>query len=85
MQKFNSWIDYTLKESKEKNKISIIINKSDYTLYLIEKEKYIQNIQLNLEETLLMINKRGEIPHSEGLYKVSKKLNRDKLLFIKDF
>ena len=61
-KKFNSWIDYTLKESKEKNKISIIINKSDYTLYLIEKGKIYSKYPIELGGNPFDDKQKKEIP-----------------------
>ena len=86
LEKFNKWVDYTLKESKEKNIISIIINKSDYALYIIEKGKVEYKYPVELGPNPYDDKKiEGDGCTPEGMYEVSKKLDRGQTNFYKGF
>ncbi len=74
LDKFNYWVDSTLRESAENNSNAIIIDKSDYTLYLIKNGK--THLKYNVELGL-NFNKdkqrQGDGRTPEGMYNVAQK------------
>lgn len=75
LQKFNSWVDLTLNESKENKSNSIIINKSAHKLYLIREGQIdsVYDIEIG-SRPFLDKEKEGDFKTPEGLYLVKRKL-----------
>lgn len=86
LKKFNSLIDSTLNESKRENKNAILINKSEYALYLIKSGELYSKYPIELGENPYDAKqKEGDSCTPEGMYKVSKKLDKEQTTFYRAF
>ena len=86
LKKFNLLIDSTLNESKQKNSNAIIINKSDYALYIIKKGKVKYKYPVELGFNPYDDKKlQGDGCTPEGMYKVVQKKDEDKSSFDRAF
>ena len=86
LEKFNNWIDSTLNESKQKNSNAIIINKSDYALYVVKKGKVKDKHPVELGFNPYDDKKvEGDGCTPEGMYKINEKLNNEQTNFYKAF
>ena len=84
LQKYNSWIDSTLNESKNKN--SVIINKSKYKLYLIKNGKIDSEYPIELGPNPYDDKQReGDGCTPEGMYKITWKRDEGQTFFYKAF
>lgn len=86
LKKFNKWIDLTLLESKKLNKNSIIIDKSDYSLYLIKKGEI--NSRYNIELGFSPYEDKqveGDGRTPEGMYSITLKRDRGQTSFYRAF
>ena len=86
LKKFNTWIDSTLTQSARKNKKAIIINKSEYTLYLIDSgkvhSKYFIELGGNPFDDKYY---EGDGCTPEGLYRVQEKKDKKHTIFHKAY
>ena len=74
LERFNRMVGYTIEESKEDHKNSIIINKSAYTLYLIEEGKVYSKYPIELGFNPYEDKKEeGDGCTPEGFYEVIRK------------
>jgi hypothetical protein len=72
--KFNSWIDSTLKDSKNNDKNAIIVDKSEYKLYLINKGEIIKEYFIELGFNPFQDKlKKGDGCTPEGIYEIAEK------------
>ena len=86
LKKFNLLIDSTLNESKQKNSNAMIINKSDYALYIVKKGKVKYKYPIELGFNPYDDKKiEGDGCTPEGMYNVDKKLNNEQTNFYKAF
>ena len=86
LNKFDQWIDSTLNKSAKDSSNSIIINKSDYTLYLITNGKV--ESQYNIELGFNPIDdkqRQGDGCTPEGMYDVSWKREIGQTSFYRAF
>lgn len=84
LDKFNSWIDSTISDSKKNKSYAIIVNKSEYKLFLL-KDGFIQkSFPLDLGFNPFDDKKmQGDRATPEGMYKVSFKIPEGKSQFYK--
>lgn len=86
LEKFNGWVEYTLKESKENNSNAIIVDKSSYTLYLIQNGEVHSKYPVELGENPYDDKqKEGDECTPEGLYKIVKKKGPGQTDYYKSF
>lgn len=86
LKKFNGWIDSTLNESKRQNKNAILINKSDYSLYLIKSGKVYSKYPIELGRNPFDAKQReGDLCTPEGLYEVAIKKDENQSVFHRAF
>ncbi len=75
LDKFNFWIDFTLKESAKNKTNSIIIDKSTNLLYLIKNGKVDSKYNVEIGQREYLDKKRSLDMHTpEGMYIIQKKL-----------
>ena len=86
LEKFNNWVDQTINESKQKNSNAIIINKSDYALYVVKQGKVKYKYPVELGSNPYDDKKiEGDGCTPEGTYKINKKLDKGQTSFYKAF
>ena len=85
LQKFNHWIDSTLTESAQNNTNSIIIDKSDYALYLIKNGKVDSKYNIELGKPYGDKEKQGDGRTPEGMYKITWKRDKGQTSFYRAF
>jgi len=86
LKRFDAWIDSTLEESAKDSTNSIIVDKTDYTLYLIKNGKV--DSQYNIELGFNSFDdkqRQGDGCTPEGMYKVQRKLPPGTTSFYKAF
>ena len=86
LKKFDEHVNWTIKDSKENNKNSIIIDKSEYTLYLIKAGEVDSKFPIELgsnpfEDKFL----RGDGCTPEGIYNISWKRDIGQTIFYRAF
>ena len=84
LNKFDSWIDSTLNESVKNNSNAIIVNKTDYKLYLIKKGKVDSEYNIDLGKNPIDDKQvEGDFCTPEGMYTVEQKVNSTHTKFYK--
>jgi len=84
LQKYNFWVDSTLRESKTNNVNSVIVDKSKYELYLIKNGEV--NLRFSIELGFNPYDdkqKEGDGCTPEGMYLIKRKLSGNQTSFYK--
>jgi len=84
--KNNNLIKQSIEESKNEQTNIIIVNKAEYTIYLIEKGKCIFKFPVELgADPYNDKSYEGDLSTPEGIYKIRKKLNENQSSYYKAF
>lgn len=86
LKKYQTWIDKTIQESKEKKQVALIVDKASQSLYVIEngalREKFSIELGFNTHKDKIM---QGDGTTPEGVYTVSIKKDIGQTRYYKAF
>jgi hypothetical protein len=86
LQTYNRWVANTVEQSRHNNSFAIIIDKSAYTLYLIENGKLHSKYPIELGGNPYDDKqRRGDQCTPEGMYEVSWKRDKGQTVFYRAF